>query len=359
MVHQEPSGSEHCTRTGRHFVYICPDCHTHYIAPQPCMKLDCATCAGRVKARRGARHFQSLGGQAVLHWVLTFHGSWWHALSPARVHALRPLVAQLIQEWFKDVRNLEVGLLVSIHPTGSTCERCGAKHDTGELERTGACPDCGAPAPWRPHFDIIIPAAGVRSGDVALTFPPYIPEDVLLTFRDRWGDFCNRIADALKLERRPAQVWHGYQRRPEKVAHALSYSGRPFPAFYDAMPRSARSPQRYGLLAPGALRATGLRLRARELYRALVAGKLLEHPLRCAECGAELDLWGVVREGLALGELRRLVDLHDLGECPTGPPRYRGSSELPEEHLEWEQRRRPAWTAPAELLREQLASVHP
>lgn len=338
--HPEPGwapqeGGEACTRTGRQFVFICKDCKTLHVAPQPCMRLDCQACAGRVKSRRGARLFGAMGGQPVLHWVLTVHGSWWHALSPERVAALRPMVARLVMDWFKARRGFDVGVVVNIHPTGSTCERCRHKHEGGELERTGQCSQCGAPAPWRPHFDCIIPAAAVK-GDIALSFPAYLPPEELLSFRDSWQAFANRLADALGLPRQRAGVWHGFQRGAAKVAHALSYSSRPFPAFYQAMPRSARSPARYGLLAPGAMRASGSTLRARQLYRALVRGRVDKPVMKCERCGGELDFWGSIDPSrLSWQKTLRHADVVELTPRSTGPPRFRGSRATADQRVPW------------------------
>lgn len=284
------------------------------------MKLDCAVCASRVKARRGSRHYESLGGAPVLHWVLMLPSIWREQLSPERVHAIRPLVAALIGEWFLQVRGVEVGSLVSFHPTGSKCAREGCTYEGPALALEGACPDCGEPAPWLPHYDVVIPAAGVRRG-VALTFPAFMPEELLQEWRKAWRLFLERMGRELGLEGDPAPVcWAGYQHKPEKIHHTIAYSGRPFPAFYEAMPRGLRTPQRYGLLAPGALRTRDEdRQRAIRRYREIVAGHLDKGALTCPDCDAELVLTSCV--GTEKLPILRWNGARDLdSEGTRGPP---------------------------------------
>lgn len=292
---------------------------------QRCSRLDCDTCYAAVRARRGARLLERFGGVHCARVVLPFPQELWAPMTPSRVHRLRGDVAHLLRAWFAATHQggPEVGLVVSTHPTGDRCKKCGERGDA--LGRMGEC-KCGEPAPWFPHFDVNVPLVGLvrvtggQLGDAPVTpgevdLGPWalhrlrymVEEHHLGALRLAWGRVVAELARGLGVppstmfpEHQPAVAWYGFARvdwgreghELDQVAHAWSYSARPFPAWYDALPPGLRRPQPYGLASPGASRTRDHHRRvAVEAWRVAVAGPQVEGGApECPVCGAELDL---------------------------------------------------------------------
>lgn len=255
--------------------------------------------------------------------------------------ALRPMVAQLVQEWARDTWKVRVGLIVCFHPTGDTCARCGWSKgeapDGDALGVGGCCPRCAEPAPWIPHFDVLIPLLGIATELLSVADDGHlvvagtlrkihfkIPGPALRDLRRRWSAMLLEVARAAGLELDGptldvmlggrAGVHYSYRRTQRKKLHRFGYSMRPFPAFANADRGIGRlrTYQGFGLCGPNA-QGPGV-----VEWRAAVAVPEKRIGLLCDCCAEkrELQAIDVVREWTARFRLWKWARLHS--SC--GPP---------------------------------------
>ncbi|MCP4244587.1 MAG: hypothetical protein GY772_28940 [bacterium] len=242
-----------------------------YRAPQTCDTNDCRTCEPRVRSKRGERAYERYGGAGIAGAVFTLPDDWCEQLTPHRVRGLRRELAKMIVSWWQ-ARGLLVGLRIAAHPCGDICHACGwsPRGDQEGLGALGACPNCGEPARWRPHFHVTWPLVGLRApnhrphwspGDV-VRLPAFMDKSEIESLRAWWRRLLVRISEVRGAPEPPPEVVihyaykHAHER--EKVQHRLSYDLRPFPSWSagDGWGTLARATS-HGLLAPSS-RAQGL-----------------------------------------------------------------------------------------------------
>ena len=278
-----------CDRTGQWMLWTCPRTGQTYRAPQPCMRLDCATCYPKTKRRRGARHVERFGGVHALAFTFTLPLELRASCGIEQARALRRLLAIILQEWAQARWSAEIGAVIAFHPTGDRCQRCSAhkgsraararakgrkagKERNGDSAAvTGSCPRCGAPPAWSPHFDAVVPGVGLRNGR-EYRLPPVLKIEDLADLKRRWSEAILRVVavsgialrsvtvgyltrgddthDPADIVRRPC-LQYRHRIGARKVGHCWRYSMRPFPA-YAAIGAGLRTPARFGLCGPAA-----------------------------------------------------------------------------------------------------------
>lgn len=296
------SQSAGCDRTGQFMIWQCPATGQTYRIPQPCTRMDCATCYPRVKRRRGARHTERFGGTHCGAFTFTLPLELRASCGIEQAKALRRLLGIILQEWAASRWGCEIGAVIAFHPCGDRCSVCsplgssaaarkqargkdpGAERNNDSAAVTGACPRCGAPPKWSPHFDAVIPGIGLRNGrEYRLPYKLTIPD--LADIKRRWSEAILRVVavsgialrpktvgyltrgedphDPVEMVRRPC-VQYRFRTSARKIAHCWRYSMRPFPAF-SAIGGGLRTPARYGLCSPAAAKSRPRHIPATQL----------------------------------------------------------------------------------------------
>lgn len=366
-----PEGVHYCDRTGRWICLQCPPSREVTIAASSCNKLDCAMCFPKLKARRGARWLERFGAVAAGAYVFPTVLELRAVLGVDQAIDLRRMLGALLDGFYRDRWSVRTGSVIAFHPTGDTCEKCGwskgsqctvpdVDERTGRVsyrwhkgrycsrchwERgplddaeaigvSGKCPACSAPAPWNPHFDVVVPLLGIRtdlmrvgaSGELELegrlkVLPPKLRPEDLADIKRRWSALQLELADARGIRLAPATralleagnaVMHYTALTDERQkGHRFSYSARPFPAFANAI-GALRTYVGFGLCGPNAVGA-GV-----PEWRAKVRTEKVKRVLLCDCCDEpqELVIIDVVREHTFKWSFWRYARLHS--SC--GPP---------------------------------------
>ena len=246
--------------------------------------------------------------------------------------ALRPMIAQLVADWAREWWKVRIGVVVCFHPTGDECKGCGWKKGEGiegdALGVGGCCPSCGAPAPWLPHFDLLVPLLGIATELLSVADDGQLvvagtlrkihyklPPGALRDLRARWSTLIAAVADAAGVVLQDGAVLHYcYRRTARKKLHRFGYSARPFPAFANADRGIGRlrTYQGFGLCGPNA-KGPGV-----EEWRAAVAVPAEKRAMLCDCCSEkqEMKAIDVCREYTARFRLWKWARIHS--SC--GPP---------------------------------------
>ena len=362
---EELEGGLKCRRRGLFVFWQCPQTGKVYgKSPQPCSKLDCLTCHPQVARRRGVRLMERFGGPPLFKATFTVPEEFRGYLGVEQCAELRRLLGGVVLDWALAEFGASVGLVVAFHPTGDVCGSCRggplhprggvcAPHDRIPAGMSGACPRCGAPPSWLPHFDLLMPLLGLRGAE-----PIRLPRSPSKASRDRlkarYADLLLTLAVVMRVSLRPktaamlcsqqdvrrAVVHYQTRVHPENKAHAFRYSARPFTAYCAGGELgSLRTPAAYGLAAPGATkRSPGHVPRIRDdpdraaeqapcscpvcSWRAAVSAAVEKEPLLCTCCKVPqpLRIFAIARRGSEL--MRHLSWIPDYHPPPR---RARGS----------------------------------
>jgi hypothetical protein len=284
------------------------------------MKADCPRCADKVSSRRACRFYDRTSGatKGLGMLVVTFPRSWHDRIHGKALGELGGKLSRLVREFFQDAIGVDIGGRQYWHPCGDGCDKCGygsmkADKQTS-MGRFGNCSRCGALAPWKPHWNAIVPSCGIdmKTGEVR-HFHPFLLPYQLGELAIRLTTFLGEVAAVLgEPEPGRANFHWSFGKKEGKKRHMLRYAFRPFPAWQDFYPRGSD----FGLLAGQDRNGDTRRARLRAQLRGEEESEVAPS---CPCCGKELVHLGPLGGVEALAWIETAVDL-DMSE-PTGPPK--------------------------------------
>ena len=385
---EKEDGGRWCQRRGVDVIWQCVQSGRPYRTHQPCTALDCATCYPRVKMRRGKRIAERIGGGALGAWVFTVPHELRNKIGIPQAQDLRAKLAAMLRGCFRREYGAEIGLVVAFHPSGDRCDRCNHKEAEDPLRAnvTGACPRCGAPPRWLPHFDVLMPLQGTRGGAIyRLPYP--LPRAVLGRIKAAWSDLILTIAAATNAHLRDetaallaqggaapdartcdgvdggcgqCSICRNLRRsivdyrymQPSAIGkkiHRITYSARPFPAWCadndegDPAIGSLRTPAPYGLAAPGATKGAKDHTDAEDCacivcrWRDAVSLEMpaAEPPLcKCCTPPQPIEVVDLCKVHSQRWQALRWIELYDEAETTKGQPRAGPDPDLGEDLAE-------------------------